>query len=293
MRNRVALVGTFGWLLVACASKDNSAAAKPDSAAAATPVAGSVGAAPAANVVTVHARDFAYSAPSTIPAGLTTFNLINDGPALHQVEIIRLDSGRTVANLEAELAKPDVPPSWAVFTGGPNAPDPGKEANATLELTPGNYAMICLVDMPGGVPHFAKGMVHPFTVTAAPAGAQATASVPDVTITLSDYAFNLSSPLKAGTHTFEVKNAATQMHEIELVRLAPGKSLDQLMSWIQKPSGPPPGEAIGGVAPFTGLPIYFTANITPGNYALICFVPDAKDGKPHFMHGMTKTLTVI
>ena len=30
----------------------------------------------------------------------------------------------------------------------------------------------------------------------------------------------------------------------------------------------------------------------PGSYALICFVPDAKDGKPHAMHGMLKTLTV-
>ncbi|MEO6778707.1 MAG: hypothetical protein ABI194_04570, partial [Gemmatimonadaceae bacterium] len=162
------------------------------------------------------------------------------------------------------------------------------------------YVMICLVDMPGGVPHFAKGMVHPFTVAAAPAGAQAatpatapaTAPASDVTITLSDYAFNLSAPLKAGTHTFEVKNSGTQMHEIEMVRLAPGKTLAQMMGWIQKPIGPPPGEAIGGVAPFTGLPNYFTANITPGNYVLICFVPDAKDGKPHFMHGMTKTLTV-
>ena len=27
-------------------------------------------------------------------------------------------------------------------------------------------------------------------------------------------------------------------------------------------------------------------------YALICFYPDAKDGKPHVMHGMLKEITV-
>jgi hypothetical protein len=206
--------------------------------------------------------------------------------------IVRLDSGKTVADLEAELAKPATPPTWAVFMGGPNAPDPTRESNATLALGPGNYVMLCLVDVPGGVPHFAKGMIHPFTVSAAPAGAKAVAPTPDMTVTLSDYAFDLSKPLTAGTHTFEVKNSASQMHEIELVRLAPGKTADQFMGWITKPAGPPPGSAVGGVAPFVGTPIYFTADITPGNYVLICFVPDAKDGKPHFVHGMMKTITV-
>lgn len=32
--------------------------------------------------------------------------------------------------------------------------------------------------------------------------------------------------------------------------------------------------------------------VTPGDYGLICFVPDAKDGKPHLVHGMVKTIKV-
>jgi hypothetical protein len=32
--------------------------------------------------------------------------------------------------------------------------------------------------------------------------------------------------------------------------------------------------------------------ITAGNYALICFVPDSADGKPHALHGMVKEFTV-
>ena len=293
MRNYLVLAGTFVFAITACSPKESASVAKADSTAATAATAAVAAATPAPNVVTVHAKDFSFEAPAQIPAGMTTFKLINDGPNLHHVEIVRLDSGKTLANLEAELAKPAAPPTWALFEGGPNATDPTKNANATLNLDPGNYAMICLVDVPGGVPHFAKGMAYPFTVTAAPAGPRAVAPTADMTITLSDYAFTLSTPLTAGMHTFRVTNTGTQMHELQLVRLAPGKTLDQFMSWVMKPAGTPPGSAIGGVAPFVGAPNYFTTDITPGNYALICFVPDAMDGKPHFMHGMTKTITVM
>ncbi|HEY8310108.1 MAG TPA: hypothetical protein VIG47_06095 [Gemmatimonadaceae bacterium] len=292
MRRNVALAGTFVLIAAACAPKESATVAKSDSSSLAT--AAATATTPSApNVVTVHAKDFAYGGvPAQIPAGMTTFNLINDGHTLHHIEIVRLDSGKTMANFEAELAKPAAPPAWAVFEGGPNAPDPGGHANATLDLQPGSYAMICLVDMPGGVPHFAKGMVQPFTVTAAtgPASAPPTS---DMTIALSDYTFTLSGPLKAGTHAFAVKNAGTQMHEVELARLAPGKTLLDVTNWLAKPVGPPPVSAVGGVAPFTKTTTYFTASLAPGNYALICFVPDAKDGKPHFMHGMMKQITVI
>lgn len=32
--------------------------------------------------------------------------------------------------------------------------------------------------------------------------------------------------------------------------------------------------------------------VTPGDYGLMCFVADAKDGKPHLVHGMVKTIKV-
>lgn len=289
MHNRLVLAGTFVLILGACKAKESAVNTQADS----TTTAAAAPAASTPNVVTVHAKDFAFAGPAQIPAGMTTIHLINDGPNIHHVELVRLDSGKTLKDLETALALPATPPSWAVFVGGPNAPDPTKESSATLDLKPGTYAMICLVDVPGGVPHFAKGMIAPLTVTAAPAGATAAAPTPDMTISLSDYAFDLSTPLTAGKHVIEVKNTATQMHEVELVRLAPGKTLEQFMTWMAKPAGPPPGSAIGGVSPFTGAPNYFDVDITPGNYALICFVPDAKDGKPHFMHGMTKAITVM
>ena len=43
--------------------------------------------------------------------------------------------------------------------------------------------------------------------------------------------------------------------------------------------------ATGGVA-------YLPVDLPAGNYALLCFIPDAKDGKPHLEHGMVKPFTV-
>jgi hypothetical protein len=60
-----------------------------------------------------------------------------------------------------------------------------------------------------------------------------------------------------------------------------------------KMEGPPPGKALGGVAGIApGLSQSFTNNFTPRKYALICFLPDARDGKPHFAHGMVQEITV-
>lgn len=282
MRHQVLLAGTLLLAISACKPGDKTAKSEADTTA--------VAAGP--NVVTFHAKDFAFEGPAEIPAGMTTIKMVNDGPNLHHIDLVRLDSGKTMADFEHALTLPDVPPSWAVFVGGPNAPNPGDTANATLDLKPGNYAMICFVDIPGGVPHFAKGMISPLTVTAA-TGPAVAAPKPDITILLSDYTFLFDTPLTAGTHVFEVKDAASQPHELELIKLAPGKTMDDMMKWITKPAGPPPASAVGGVATFSEGSVYFTANITPGNYGLICFVTDAKDGKPHYMHGMTETITVM
>jgi len=225
---------------------------------------------------------------------MTTFHLINDGKAPHHLTLIRIDSGKTLADLEHELSMPAAPPTWVKEVGGPNAVGPGQADDATLDLTPGSYAMVCFVPIPGNVPHFAKGMIHAFTVTASPPGAAAAAPTPDETINLHDYAFDLSAPLTAGKHTIEVTNAGSQAHEVVLMKLAPGKTIQNVLDWMDKPAGPPPAEFLGGVAGMDpGFVNYFSVDLTPGNYGLVCFLSDAKDGKPHFAHGMMKTVTVM
>jgi hypothetical protein len=245
-----------------------------------------------ARVVTVTGKDFKFDAPDEIPAGLTEFRFLNKGPSIHHMQILRLTNGKTFGDLSAALKRQGPPPKWMKEVGGPNAPAPGMESNATLMLEPGNYAIICFVDI-GGAPHFTKGMVRPFKVVAA-SGPAATTPTPDVTATLYDYNFRLSAPILAGTRTIKVQNTASQPHELELVQLAPGKTANDFLAWAGGGmKGPPPAKPIGGIAGLErGMSQTFTANFTPGDYALICFIPDEKDGKPHFTHGMTKDFSV-
>jgi hypothetical protein len=252
---------------------------------------------PATHVVVLHAKDFAFDAPDTITAGWTTFHLVNDGPGLHHAQLVRIDSRKTFADFKAAMDKPGPPPRWAVFVGGPNAPDPNSESDATVNLQPGQYAVLCVVDIPNHVPHFTKGMIRPLTVTAA-SGAPAPEPSADATVALSDYAFSVQGSLNAGKHTIKVVNKGPQPHEMEIVRLAPGKTSKDFMDYMAKAyagtaDGPPPANALGGLAAVVpGMPGYVSVDLTPGNYAFYCFVPDAKDGKAHVEHGMSKEFKV-
>jgi hypothetical protein len=285
-----ALIGAA--VLAACSTKD---ASNTDTVAKVVQT-GSVASAtamydPATRTATVHAKDFAFVAPDTIPAGWNNFHLVNDGPALHHLQIVRLDSGKTAADFGAAMQKSPAFPAWATLIGGPNAPNPGAESNGTLNLEAGNYLMICLVDIPDHVAHVAKGMLHPFVVTASQtAGAEPTS---DATVALGDYTFSVTGNLSAGHHVVKVTNSGPQPHEVEIVRFAPGKGMKDLGAWAANFQGPPPGAAIGGVAPLAkGTSGIFTIDLTPGNYALLCFIPDMKDGKPHIEHGMFKEFAV-
>ena len=132
------LAGMLVLGLVACAKNDAESAAGGVAAAASAP-----------QVVHFTARDFAFEGPATIPSGMTTIVLHNDGPELHHLMLMRLEDGKTVDDLRAAVAemKPtDMPPAWAVISGGVNPPMPGADTQATLMIDPGTYAVTCIVD---------------------------------------------------------------------------------------------------------------------------------------------------
>ena len=270
--------------VAACAPKKDSGAKDTTASAAPTP-----------NVVSFTAKDFAFAGPDSIPAGMTTVVLHNEGSVLHHLQLVRLTDGKTEADLAAGLQhmKPtDPPPPWMHFVGGANAADPGAETQATLALQPGNYALVCLVDIPDHVPHMMKGMIKALTVTPSSAP-EAPAPTPDLTLTLTDYAFSFSSPPTAGKHVIKVQNNGPQPHEFELIRLLPGKTLDDVMQWAQTYQGPMPFTSLGGAPGLEpGDVEYVTMDLTPGQYVALCFFPDAKDGKPHFEHGMELPFTI-
>jgi hypothetical protein len=253
--------------------------------------AASFAAAAAPRTVVVTATDYAFTMPERLAAGVTTFRIENHGRELHHLTLIRLTGGHSLADLMAAFKAGGPPPAWAVFVGGPNAVDPGGTSfSTTLDLRPGSYAAICVIPSPDGVPHLMKGMTKTITVTGA--SSVAPLAAPD-TITLTDYAFTVSRPLTAGTHRVLVRNTGTQAHELAVARPAPDKHAADVASWTEHMQGPPPAHLVGGVAPLApGETNVVTLELVRGSYALLCFVPDVKDGKPHVAHGMMKDIQV-
>src|SRR2546430_1289968 len=137
-------------------------------------------------VVMITATDYAFGAPDTIAAGLTTLRMANVGREPHQAGLVRLDSGKTTAD---------------IVTG------------------------------------------------------------------------------------MRAVNAGPHLHEVMGLARAPGKSLTDVQAWAAGGmKGAPPARPLGGIVALSkGEQATFTVTLAPGNYLLACFVPDAKDGKPHLM----------
>jgi hypothetical protein len=80
---------------------------------------------------------------------------------------------------------------------------------------------------------------------------------------------------------------------MDLLKLANGKSAQDVLTFFQKQQGPPPFADAGGMGALTpGMSGWLKLNLTSGNYVALCFVPDPKTGQPHFALGMMTTFTV-
>ena len=243
------------------------------------------GAATGPNVVNVVAKEMQYDMPDSIPAGPTLFHFTNAGNQLHHATLIKLEDGKTLQDF---LSLPPGPmPAWVVFAGGPNTPLPqGGITEDVVDLAPGNYAVVCVIPDSDGAPHMAKGMSKALTVLPAPQKG----SVPkaDITLTLNDYKFDFSNPLTPGKHVIKIVNFARQPHEAVLFKMVSGKMGEDMAHWVETGmKGPPPGEPVSGISAMSpGNENTLYVDVTAGNYALLCFMPDDKDGKMHVAHGM-------
>ncbi len=247
-------------------------------------------------VVLVTAHDYHFEAPASIPAGIVTFRMKNAGKEVHHLWIVKLDKGKTPGDFVkamnawgSALKMPD----WATDVGGPNNVGARQTVAGTMTLEPATYMLVCWVPSPDGRPHVMKGMVKPLVVTAKGATPAAEPDA-DLTMTLDDFSFALSGPLKAGTRTIRFENQATQPHEAVIARLLPNTTMLQAIVWMTSgQAGPAPVVMLGGASGIAqGRHMFVTADFEPGKYVLLCFIPDARDGRPHSAHGMAKEITI-
>jgi len=242
-------------------------------------------------VVDVKAGEFFFKALDTIPAGLTTFRLEQVGFVVdriragvkgrarvtdkgdatrgaHMLWIVKLEDGKTVADLyRAEQAREATP--WAQDLGGPGYIDPPRTTNATIELQPGNYALVCHM---GGAredrtrSHLLNGMVRPFTVVAAK-GKRSIAPKPDVRARITgDGVVEFSTPIVAGRQVVQVENTTAKSHEFKFHKVPAGMTAAQVFAG--KP-GDDNGSPAGGLAhvPAGGI-VTTTLYFEPGEHTI-------------------------
>jgi hypothetical protein len=253
-----------------------------------------------------------FQAPDTLDPGWTTFRFANNGDDIHYAHIIRLESGRTARELVdayAEAIRTSAPrPEWLTRFGGPGGAAPGDTSNVTQFLEPGNYVWICPIEDSAGNPHFGKGEFTTFVVRTSSSDTAAPVSPPTATmsIRLMDYSFAFDAPPVAGRHTVRVHNTGGHGHDLVMLKLAPGKTLEDIRLSLNperarradqrdQPAAPleslisPGGGGIAAIRP--GMEVFFTTTFTPGEYVLVCMAT-APDGLSHMEHGMIQQIRI-
>lgn len=245
---------------------------------------------------TITAVDYAFAGvPAGVAAGWVTFTLKNDGDEPHELyiaslgdmtfgefqDLVREDmeggesgedagDGNATDGADDEEAPEEGPPVPGV--GGIH---PDLERSATIRLEEGAYVLACWIPSPDGTPHAFKGMLAQLNVTAAEANP--TPSGEDTTITIAEGNVTIAPAFTSGAHTVKAVNTGADPGEdflgLQFVKLdANATGQDFIDAFGPNATGPPPGQAWGGL---TGLPggetAWFEVDLPAGRYAILSF----------------------
>jgi hypothetical protein len=238
--------------------------------------------------------DFYFAGPEQVSAGPVTIRFTNVGQESHHAQLVHLPDDLSIDGFAAALQS-DERAALALVrqAGGAAAVAPGLAMEVGLWLEAGTYAFICVIPSPSDrIRHVAKGMVKPLVVTE-PSATVGPPS-PTGTLRLHDFTFEMPEVVPAGRVTYRVVNQGpAQPHEIAIVRLAPGKTADDVRNSIMAPAGPPPYQAVGGFqATEVGSDGYVILDLDAGEYAAICRVTEPGSGLSHVHLGMVKGFRV-
>lgn len=108
-------------------------------------------------------RSYSFEIDSVLKPGRRMLRVENQADEPHEVFIARVPEGGSVEKIMAWLRKPSNPPPFEPV-GGTMALSKGESAFAALDLTAGQYVLMCFVPAKDGLPHVAHGMVRVITV---------------------------------------------------------------------------------------------------------------------------------
>jgi hypothetical protein len=241
--------------------------------------------------------DYAFDSPDTIEAGLVTLEFENIGKEDHHLQIARINDGVSFVEFMTKL-QTEGEAAYALLdgVGGVGILQPGSSQSVTVDLQkPGLYIALCVIPNGEGVPHLALGMIKPIEVVEAKYTKSAETPKVDLEVHMLDFGYDLPSQIDAGQQTWEVFNAGAQPHELLVAKLKDGKTIGDVMTFLQSgEQGDAPYEFQGGAQGMaTGYSNFVEFDFTPGDYVALCFIPDPATGKPHVALGMVRPFTVV
>ena len=255
----------------------------------------------------INTSEYAFDMPATTESGYNRITMNSQAATEdHHAMFLRFNEGVTEDQFMQVLMGGDLLALLDVVTsyGGPMA-RPGGQGTVIAWLDPGTYAVVCVIPDDQGVPHVAHGMISMLEVTEGAASAPDPAA--DGAITLIEMTFDgLPTEVPAGQHVWQVTNGGTQLHEMAIYQMAPGVPAAAIIASMTAPPASPAAEAPAaaesepepfvagtGAAPMSpGATNFVELDAQPGEYLVVCFVPDAETGMPHAMMGMITSFTV-
>ena len=242
--------------------------------------------------VTITATADGLMVPSRVPGGLVDITLetkaddASDAAGVgHHLVIARLDEDVTLD--EAMAAGDEAFTTMMTVKGGNGTIAAGESLEMTLDLEPGEYFVLDNPQLPDPV-------IETFTVS--PPAGNAPEPEPEGTIHIGPNMVIAVPDNFDGTGVWHfVNDDPALIHEAAMARLAEGKTMDDVIAWGHagfQGELPFDGEfgSMGALGPgeqgWTTL-----VPPGPGEYVLICFVPD-ESGMPHLGNGMVVPFTV-
>jgi hypothetical protein len=263
--------------LAACsATAGTSSSIEPELVATAQP------AQPPQFTITLNADEI--SIPDDIPAGLVELTIDNVDTEWHAAIVRYLNEDVSLDEFSAAFQQePRSTFPMTSFAGGPDVPG-GKAIPGYYTLQAGTYIVV-------------DNWVEPWRFASFQVAGESAQSQPppaEVMVKMKEYAFDMPKSLPSGRHLWQFTNQGEFLHNIGIIRLGEGQSMDDVIAWTKEPQGPEPYEYFtmwNILSP--GATSWGQIELQPGEYLAVDFMPDfASEDGLNMEQGMVWKFTV-
>jgi len=268
--------------------------------------------------VRIHVGPDGVDAPSTLDAGFYLISFSSEGDYSGYMDIVQPPAGldeATATELALAAGRDDLAqPGWT-YVGGTNTFQKGVPVSFAVYLKPGEYSIAASYYLEDSEEIM---KLVPLTVTdaatpvagspaASPAASPVATNAPeaDVTLEMTDNLEYIVSPgvVPAGPQIWEITNTGMHhSHHVVMFGVPDGVTAEDIIAEFSALfAGTPPAESSisasmmpAGYAALQsgGQTTWNEFDLSPGTYAVICFIIDIETGRPHLMDGMVTTFTV-